>query len=34
MRRTDLFRVVSTICVATVGVLAFAVLVLKLLGKA
>ena len=28
------FRVVSTICVATVGVLAFAVLVLKLLGKA
>ena len=28
------FRVVATICVATVGVLAFAVLVLKLLGKA
>ena len=28
------FRIVSTICVATVGILAFAVLVLKLLGKA
>ena len=28
------FRIVATICVATVGVLAFAVLVLKVLGKA